>query len=141
MLIYHQYCSDEYPAHDPGGCPDCARTKPKVVPGLSYLVVFLESNLPEIAESSGYDVAAVAGDAASLGRIVREAPQMVEALHLAVATIERCKQVAEAFEAMRKALRWRGCESTYLDKPSCGEKLPACTTCQAVRLADKVMRP
>jgi len=87
MLIYHQYCSDEYPAHDPGGCPDCARTKPKVAPGLSYLVVFLESNLPEIAESTGYDVAAVAGDAASLGRIVREAPQMVEALQQAAIVI------------------------------------------------------
>src|SRR3990167_8570603 len=113
MLIYHQYCSDEYPAHDPGGCPDCARTKPKVVPGLSYLVVFLESNLPEIAESTGYDVAAVAGDAASLGRIVREAPQMVEALRWLIAAddhgeIEQGQYAKRGLAAARAALRAAG---------------------------------
>jgi hypothetical protein len=24
-----QFCSDEYPPHDPGGCPDCAKRKPR----------------------------------------------------------------------------------------------------------------
>jgi len=87
-------------------------------PDLAYLVVFLESNLPEIAESTGYDVAAVAGDAASLGRMVRTAPQMAEALrtllthfpneYQADATVYHAAVVGLWIEKARAALRAAG---------------------------------
>ena len=75
-------------------------------PDLAYLVTFLESNLPEIADSTGYDVAAVAGDAASLGRIVREAPQMVEALRDADAALNILSEgPAEPYAGIRRTIR------------------------------------
>ena len=79
---------------------------------LAYLVEYLDANLHEISEATLFDVAAVAGDVAILGRIMRTVPDLVEALTTLLQSLEweekRSGTTYNGYESARAAIRAAG---------------------------------